>query len=635
MALHEITPRDLTPTLDARLSALLDEIGAGSGTLAFGRGTYRIEGSYTVGPSVSWWFEPGAVLDVQGELTIQGAIFAAPKRIFATRLIGEMATSSVNLDAKNGQKIAEVLPEWWGAGPQQSSGHGLQAMAASLRGAGRLIISFGAEFYSARPMRLNVGQRLVSSRGATIQALLTDQPLIELKHEGADEAPKTSFEGLGFVGAAHPSPDSMKPPSDLVVVQSSQGAVVPLSVVDCSFSVTRGSGLVVPTGAIIQATALSASDCGRAGLEFRPSPQETQETPVTVLQWSNPTQGTTPPFDAAVVVNAPGKTAIVQLADVKIGGRLEISGDSASRVTLVRCSVKGALVLNTPGAQTIATDSAFNMARTNADAIGIKAPAVSIWGGCSAEGSCAQTAQEGRVQPTASSLPSLLGFSRVRIDQDAEELSNACSALDIDWENRAGAVLVADTRLRTMQEQASSVGIHSRDGSGPASRLMVDGARLEGQETGIKLNDGASLLAQRLGAIPERALALASLDDRPNPRLLRVVAVAQVEGVDALGLKLRGDGALSSVSFKGVAIPVSEAPPLEFDASEQGSVVWGGRLLAASEAFALALGRGELDLGGLRGDQIVVDGRPVLVCITPDARQARWRLVGSGALGPC
>ena len=592
MALFDITERDLLRlrpgrdlSLDLRLRSIQREIGGGSGTLAFRRGFYRVMGQFTFGPSVAWWFEPGAVLDVQGALTIQGPLFAAAARIFSTKEEGGIATSNVLLDASLGQKIAEVRPEWWGSGSDNDRGMGLQAMASSLTTAGRTIIVFEGSSYEARTMRLAPGHRFVSVSGTTIRSA-AGGTVVEIVHDADTEAPRTSFEGLTFSGLQGSRRGRQ---DDLVVVRSEQNAAVPLSLTGCAFENTDGVGLALPLGAIVQASNLSAVECGRAGIEVSPG----DATSLTLLQWSNSDQDLD--FDAAVTVEADDTQAIVQLRDINIGGRLNISGNADSRVSLIRCQTRGALELGLPKAQVIAVDCSFQARTLRQDrtlrgerSCGSKldAGAVSLFSRCTFDIDLAAifNAAVDRQEPARPSLLSSLPLDEIiptlRTARvlgtgptpfpdfiDFQSVGFNCRVLDVDWGDREGVLLLASTSIQTpVSEGPSTTGLRSRQGVAN-SIILLDRTEASGLQRCLEIANGGDVLIQRSRLSP---LRLARLSARE--RALNFTVVATLQGERLGGLELSGDQELVCVRFQGGPLPALAVP---FEGLRAQTCVWG------------------------------------------------------------
>ncbi len=370
---------NLPVVLDRQLRDIESTIGpTGSATLAFEPGDYRIYGEFEFGPSVAWWFAPGAVLDVRGQLLIQGPVCATAQQIFATRIEGESATSRVFLHGSPVQQVPEVLPQWWGAGLEDDQGRGLQAMAQSLAFAHPTLISFGPGTYLARPMTFKPGHRFAAPRLATLKAALPSPFLMTILHEGSQKAPRTSFEGLLFEGHEPPAPNraatSPSPTQDLLVVRSTRRSEVPLTLVWCTFSKASGTGLLLHSGASIQAHGLFANQCQTAGLAMRSS-----NAPST-LQWSNrdfPQRL----FAADVILGDLSSKTVLQLSDVTLQGRLHVRGNAQSRMTLVRCQIKETLNIHAPGAYLVVVES--HIESQNRAESQVQSPAVALFGkGC-------------------------------------------------------------------------------------------------------------------------------------------------------------------------------------------------------------------------------------------------------------
>ena len=661
MALHEIKERDVlrrSPDLQLRLA--LGRIGGGSGTLAFGPGTYEIKEAHRTRPSVAWWLAPGAVLDVLGKLTIQGPIFAPRQRIFATRISGGLATSRVTLDASRGQKIAEVLPEWWGAGADQ--GEGLQAMARSLTKAGRTLITFNGSAYRARPMTFSPGHRFVSPRGAEISATGRNPFLMEIVHEMEGEAPMTSMQGLRFIGQV-PSTQDQAPEEDLVVVRSLRGGAVPLNLMSCAFVETSGAGLVIPSGAIVQANELGAERCRRAGLEttFRLSVPNLSRRlvpkTVTALQWSN--RDSRVRFNADVRVGDQGAQTLVQMSDIDLGGSLNIMGSDASRVTLMRCEVDEALSMDAQGAQIIAYMSNFKGRRiSDRGHFGarLQAPGVSLMSQCNFSFDFDKEAFTQRFMDRQEpSRPALSPSSPTPFPNQAGPSTDRTAGqlfgdpapfpdfvkfaedipvpafMTVEWETVLGVpvqgiLLLASSAFVTPSGQATediaclrSVG--TRKGLLPV--LVLDNVDLRGTELGSEFVRRQHVLIQGASMMALRSVRLKnSLGDLS----LNVSSAAAGAFFDALEIEGIPDGMCLQFQGEPMSLPLVLAAPMV--GIERVSCLWGGRLLQQRGAMSPPL-------GAFQGDQIVVDDRPVLVCVRSGSRNSEWRPVESGLDARC
>ena len=367
--------------------------GLQSATLAFRAGTYTIDGTWTVPRTVSLWFAKGAVLNVRGALFIQGTIMAAPFRIFELQgATASAVTSNVVLatyaDARSDhqQSIAELAPEWWGAGEVGDGGLGLVAMARSLETfAGRYTIHFGlsgpAKVYRSAGAVFDGGHRFAGQNGAVIEAAQASQPSVltvmpskQVVQRGAQTVSfRTTFEGLEFRGLGGNQNSNLREQTLLSIPHS-----MPVSVADCAFNTVNGVGLRCGLGVRLQASRVSAEQCSQAGLLVSQTSEQVGAPnipPTTFVQWNNALDNANLDagrlsFDADMVVQTGSDRAVVQLTHTDMQGRLIVESGVIEqaqetlrpRMTLTHCNFQGAVSLGVPSGIVTASHCQFNAA---------------------------------------------------------------------------------------------------------------------------------------------------------------------------------------------------------------------------------------------------------------------------------
>ncbi len=609
--------------LDRRLRDIERTIGpTASATLAFEPGVYRIGGEFEFGPSVAWWFAPGAMLDVRGRLIIQGPVCAPAQQIFTPHLEEELATSRVFLHGSRVQQVPEVLPQWWGAGLEDDQGQGLQAMAQSLAFAHPTLISFGPGTYLARPMTFKPGHRFTAPRFATLKAALPSPFLMTILHEGPQKAPRTSFEGLSFEGHEPPASTGRLPPpydalfalfadpnraatspsptQDLLVVQSTQHSEVPLTLVSCMFSKASGTGVLLHSGASIQAHRLFASQCQTAGLVMHSS-----NTPST-LQWSN-RDSPQRPFAADVILGDLASKTVLQLSDVTLQGRLQVQGNAHSRITLVRCHIKETLNIHAPGAYVVVVESHIESQNTAGSQV--QSPAVALFGkGCTwSTKPERERGEEGVVEP---------------------------ASMTIQWEDQGtlvwpGVSLVGDGTFNEPEETGIKrfIGLRAQGRpSGPSPIIVLDNTVLNKNFTSLLAENRISIFVQGDSKIES----------------LRVLLNTDLELAVSRTSKA-SFGFIDNSEFFNPSCVQFMGKPRRLRASLLGSreteglrCVLGGRVLLVVEDDSNAL---ELPTWAFRGDLIVRSAQPSIVptqvCLHSSSLKTVWYDVISGDNGSC
>ncbi|MBI5513948.1 MAG: hypothetical protein HY909_09280 [Deltaproteobacteria bacterium] len=179
-------------------------LDAGTGTLFLPAGEYYFAATGSTQPgslgpvalyvpsTVTLWFDPGArfVLDPEVVIEIEGDILAGLQRIFECRGEGS-AVARVRL---TGNRLREVLPEWWGARPGEDSGRALQ-------------LAMDAAFHA--PRSANVGRHR-SPIPVTLSGLYRTSTTLLLGRSPFDPAPRPgaapifSGNGLWLRGTAPP-----------------------------------------------------------------------------------------------------------------------------------------------------------------------------------------------------------------------------------------------------------------------------------------------------------------------------------------------------------------------------------------------------------------------------------------------